>query len=376
MAFRIALRRSLRSTTGLSTPVSRGLTASGRAAQNVTNDLRHSNAETYGALQRRKPLNPALSNRQSAIPGVEGTEESYPIPDVGTVGVSAPAELTSAVEGQRQEREAEDQACGIVSNPDFYFIGPAGESRGYATSGNPSKISGANAGEEVENTEGKHVGTKGLQQVATGKEPVGNEKGELAESGHGSFAPPEAGEMAVGELEGGKFRIEPLRREGEDLGTMRARLLYQSRKRGTLESDLLMSTFADQHLGSMSLEELREYDRFLDENDWDIYYWATQEPASVEAEQEAKAGGATPGAYIGTQGNAEKPVEPAKGEWAQTIGTFKPLYRPVPSRWKESRILKRLRKHVADRSAGGVAGSITGKAGKGMAFMPAVKNFD
>jgi len=25
----------------------------------------------------------------------------------------------------------------------------------------------------------------------------------------------------------------------------------------------------------MSLEELREYDKLLDEQDWDIYYWAT-----------------------------------------------------------------------------------------------------
>lgn len=32
-------------------------------------------------------------------------------------------------------------------------------------------------------------------------------------------------EMGVGELEGAKFKIEPLRRTGEDLNTMRARLL-------------------------------------------------------------------------------------------------------------------------------------------------------
>lgn len=25
----------------------------------------------------------------------------------------------------------------------------------------------------------------------------------------------------------------------------------------------------------MSIEELREYDKLLDEPDWDIYYWAT-----------------------------------------------------------------------------------------------------
>lgn len=39
--------------------------------------------------------------------------------------------------------------------------------------------------------------------------------------------PPEgnnAGEMGVGELEGAKFRVEPMRRVGEDDKTMRARL--------------------------------------------------------------------------------------------------------------------------------------------------------
>ena len=42
---------------------------------------------------------------------------------------------------------------------------------------------------------------------------------------------------------------------------MRARLVYQSRKRGTLESDLLLSTFARDFLGDMSEEELYEYDK-------------------------------------------------------------------------------------------------------------------
>lgn len=138
-----------------------------------------------------------------------------------------------------------------------------------------------------------------------------------------------------------------------------------------------MSTFADAHLKDMSIEQMREYSLFLDENDWDIYYWATQEPQDLELQQEEKTG-ELPGAYIGTQGDASKPVAPATGEWAQTIGTFKPLYRPVPERWRGSEILERIRKHVLDRSAGGVVdGAETGtRSGGGMAFMPAVKNFD
>ncbi|KZO94233.1 DUF339-domain-containing protein [Calocera viscosa TUFC12733] len=68
----------------------------------------------------------------------------------------------------------------------------------------------------------------------------------------------------------------PLRKDrpGEAVDTMRARLVWQTRKRGTLESDLLLSTFARENLASMSEVELREFDRLLDETDWDIYYWA------------------------------------------------------------------------------------------------------
>lgn len=53
----------------------------------------------------------------------------------------------------------------------------------------------------------------------------------------------------------------PLPRHGEDVDTLRARLVYQSRKRGTLESDLLLSTFAQERLRSMSEEEMKEYDK-------------------------------------------------------------------------------------------------------------------
>ncbi|TFY68714.1 hypothetical protein EVG20_g3453 [Dentipellis fragilis] len=69
---------------------------------------------------------------------------------------------------------------------------------------------------------------------------------------------------------------EPLPRPNESVEKMRARLVYQSRKRGTLESDLLLSTFAQEELSKMGAEELREYDKLLDEPDWDIYYWATK----------------------------------------------------------------------------------------------------
>ncbi|KAJ3483230.1 hypothetical protein NLI96_g6455 [Meripilus lineatus] len=72
---------------------------------------------------------------------------------------------------------------------------------------------------------------------------------------------------------------QPLPRPGETIDVLRARLVYQSRKRGTLESDLLLSTFASERLGEMSEKELKEFDRLMDEPDWDIYYWATEKKA-------------------------------------------------------------------------------------------------
>ena len=54
---------------------------------------------------------------------------------------------------------------------------------------------------------------------------------------------------------------QPLARPGEDVERTRARLVYQSRKRGTLESDLLLSTFARERLGGMSEAELHEFDK-------------------------------------------------------------------------------------------------------------------
>ncbi|KAK0745256.1 Flavinator of succinate dehydrogenase-domain-containing protein [Apiosordaria backusii] len=167
-------------------------------------------------------------------------------------------------------------------------------------------------------------------------------------------------ELDVGELQGAKFKIEPLRRVGEEPDVMRARLLYQSRKRGTLESDLLLSTFASVHLPTMSPSQLAEYDRFLDENDWDIYYWATQPNVSLPSGQQ-----------LSSQQLEDRAVaeSPRPGEWAQTVGTFKPAYRPVPRRWEGSEILGLLREHVRVRrgdQSGEVRGELGGNGEGGM----------
>ncbi|XP_069479978.1 succinate dehydrogenase assembly factor 2, mitochondrial isoform X2 [Ambystoma mexicanum] len=66
-------------------------------------------------------------------------------------------------------------------------------------------------------------------------------------------------------------------RLNEPIATKRARLVYESRKRGMLENGIILSLFAREHLGTMSEVQLSMYDRMINEpsNDWDIYYWAT-----------------------------------------------------------------------------------------------------
>ncbi|XP_064635093.1 succinate dehydrogenase assembly factor 2, mitochondrial-like [Lineus longissimus] len=65
-------------------------------------------------------------------------------------------------------------------------------------------------------------------------------------------------------------------KHGESHDIRKARLLYQSRKRGMLENGLLLSTFAAEYLNQMTDAELEHYDFLINKpsNDWEIYYWA------------------------------------------------------------------------------------------------------
>lgn len=132
----------------------------------------------------------------------------------------------------------------------------------------------------------------------------------------------------------------------------------------------------------MSPQLLQQYDLFLDENDWDIYYWATQEPTPTSHETAEGGGEALATSNVqgkDVQAKDEVKRSPGTGEWAQTVGTFKPAYRPVPSRWKGSEILSLLRRHVKERSAGGVTdtdGEASETQGKGLGMMPDIRNFD
>ncbi|KOC69611.1 Succinate dehydrogenase assembly factor 2, mitochondrial, partial [Habropoda laboriosa] len=66
-------------------------------------------------------------------------------------------------------------------------------------------------------------------------------------------------------------------RDQETKEVKKARLLYQSRKRGMLENGLLLSTFAKKYLCAFDDKQLQLYDHLINlpTNDWDIFYWAT-----------------------------------------------------------------------------------------------------
>ena len=138
----------------------------------------------------------------------------------------------------------------------------------------------------------------------------------------------------------------------------------------------------------MTKSQMGQYDLFLDENDWDIYYWATQTPTptSVETAEGAKSKSFTEHTSPAAAGQTQetdvwRQGAPRSGEWAQTVGAFKPAYRPVPQRWKNSEILSLLRKHVRAKSAGSVLGDVdlgdtARPTGKGLGQMPPVNVFD
>ncbi|KAJ1914864.1 Succinate dehydrogenase assembly factor 2 mitochondrial [Mycoemilia scoparia] len=76
--------------------------------------------------------------------------------------------------------------------------------------------------------------------------------------------------------------IQPIDRSHEQTEVKRRRLVWQTRKRGILESDLLLSTFASKSLPTMSHKELEEFDQLLDHMDWDIFHWASGAKAAPE----------------------------------------------------------------------------------------------
>ena len=53
------------------------------------------------------------------------------------------------------------------------------------------------------------------------------------------------------------------------------RLKMRSWRRGIQEMDLILGKFSDTELASLDAASLDLYERLLEENDWDLYYWVT-----------------------------------------------------------------------------------------------------
>ena len=53
------------------------------------------------------------------------------------------------------------------------------------------------------------------------------------------------------------------------------RLAMRSWRRGIKEMDLILGGFADVELAVLDGATLDAYERLLEENDWDLYYWVT-----------------------------------------------------------------------------------------------------
>ncbi len=67
----------------------------------------------------------------------------------------------------------------------------------------------------------------------------------------------------------------------------RKRLLYQSRHRGTKESDLFLGAFADRYLTEFTAGQLAEYDTILAETDNALFDWIYRRaapPARLDGE--------------------------------------------------------------------------------------------
>jgi len=53
------------------------------------------------------------------------------------------------------------------------------------------------------------------------------------------------------------------------------RLRMRSWRRGIKEMDLILGGFADAELAGLDGATLDAYERLMEENDWDLYYWVT-----------------------------------------------------------------------------------------------------
>ncbi|PVU88424.1 hypothetical protein BB561_005871 [Smittium simulii] len=71
-----------------------------------------------------------------------------------------------------------------------------------------------------------------------------------------------------------QFSTKTTETENKEHETLKRRIIWQTRKRGILESDLLLSAFVSENINTMSKPLLLEFDQFISEhNDWDLFHW-------------------------------------------------------------------------------------------------------
>ncbi len=66
-------------------------------------------------------------------------------------------------------------------------------------------------------------------------------------------------------------------RSSADLDVRRRRNLFRAWHRGIREMDLIMGRFADAEIGTLSEEDLSEFERLIEVPDADLYRWITGE---------------------------------------------------------------------------------------------------
>lgn len=68
----------------------------------------------------------------------------------------------------------------------------------------------------------------------------------------------------------------------DNLENLRKKLIFRSDHRGTKEMDLLLGSFARQHVPNFNEQELQEFEELLKENDPDLYNWITGKEKAPE----------------------------------------------------------------------------------------------
>jgi antitoxin CptB len=70
------------------------------------------------------------------------------------------------------------------------------------------------------------------------------------------------------------FRVyQTAEKERWSMDVRRRKLTFRAWRRGFREMDLLMGSFAEQHIQDMNDAALDEFERLLDQPDWEVYGW-------------------------------------------------------------------------------------------------------